>query len=310
MGSGVSVAQQPDGSGPWQILLKPAPPKEEDSKFPRELPKKLREARSLVDAKIWSEEDFEKEKASLLRINVSALDSSKFDATDEVQRGVSVLCRGYEPNSAPIVPLGPHNSREVLFDLQKVRDFTATNFHKEPRADVSKIAEDSVKSFASSLESKLGLSGSGGWGGASVSGSLSAELNLGHASKSSRHYVQHRSSYARRPCEISSLGWSSLERLSLGRAATDSAPSWPRLDRERAVKGSASRESRRSRESRDREREPSREARRTSGDPLRREPPRKLDSYAVRSSASSCCRAPASRPPRSRSSWSRRRSRR
>ena len=63
MGAGGSIAQLPDGSAPapLQILVQPAPPKKTEASASRDVPRKLREARSLVEAKIWSEDEFAKE---------------------------------------------------------------------------------------------------------------------------------------------------------------------------------------------------------------------------------------------------------
>lgn len=197
MGAGESTfaaiaAAAGEGGEPVQISTRLEPA---TNQYSRETADKLKEARSLVAAGIWTEAEFQADKKALLSSGASVLDDAKFDAPDGILQGISVAAHGFRLNNAMLVPVGPHSSSEIIFDLNMLRQYAAANFHKEPRAEITKIEETSLEAFAHSLEASVTVSGEAGFKGSSVSGSLSAELGLSSATQQSSHYIQHRKSY-------------------------------------------------------------------------------------------------------------------
>lgn len=119
-----------------------------------------------------------------------------FDADPEIRKAVIVLTRGYKINDKAVIPLDGHSSKVELFDASKLRTYTRDSFLPAPDSHINKIEAATVREFASEMESEVGLSGeTKAWGGATVSGSVSAELDLSSTGKESRFYVQHRKIY-------------------------------------------------------------------------------------------------------------------
>lgn len=117
--------------------------------------------------------------------------------TPEVRKNAMQMSASFKPVSGcTLIPLDPHRGSPV-FNTKRLQAYIDNdNFTEAGQAYTEEVKGSSFSEFSTDLESKVAVSGSGGLpAGASVSGSVSAEMGLSSTGTKSYEFVQHRKLY-------------------------------------------------------------------------------------------------------------------